>query len=347
MKVEALLREIEEFNKELTEHHDLWGRSLHDMVPDHPIRNEDKLRDQSRRLSRKLGAIQPYLTRFSENWVMHHPATGIQWNALDAAVGMNAGAQVKLQSISFVEQRLDTIIGRLQAMNPRDEVPEDPSEPIRPGASADTFMAERDALTQLWTRGKLDSELPQSFTEAAACQQPLSLIMVDIDHFKNVNDSHGHLKGDAVLAGVATLIASVVAGKGRVYRYGGEEILVVLMNHDVQEATAVAERARRELESARIADLSITASFGIGTFPVHGSGSKEVIKAADEAMYDAKNRGRNLVRVSGEPAHSQIKCVNQNASSRHQEPLPTSRGEIYGNNISEASLSSVQRTALS
>ena len=302
MKVEALLKEIEEFNKALAEHYDLWSRSLDDTVPDYPIQNQDALRDQSKQLSRKFGTIQPYLTRFNNNWVVVNSATGFRWNALEVAVGMNNSAIIKGQSIRFVEQKINTIIGRLQAMDPRDEVPEDIAEPIRSEASASDLMSERDALTQLWTRGKLDSELPQNITEAAASKQPLSLIMVDIDHFKNVNDSYGHPKGDTVLAGVAACIASVVAGKGRVYRYGGEEILVVLMNHDVQEATAVAERARRELESQRIADISVTASFGVGTFPVHGSSSEEVIEAADKAMYDAKDRGRNLVRIFGEPA---------------------------------------------
>ena len=162
-------------------------------------------------------------------------------------------------------------------------------------------MADRDALTQLWSRGTFDSELAQYFTEAANSGRPLSLVMADIDHFKAVNDTHGHQVGDAVLAGVAVCIATIAEGKGRAYRYGGEEIALVPNNHDAREATAVAERARRQLESIRIANLSVTASFGVGTFPDHGRTSAEIIKAADTALYDAKNRGRNLVRVFQEP----------------------------------------------
>lgn len=159
----------------------------------------------------------------------------------------------------------------------------------------------RDSLTKLLTRGDFDLELPKTLAEAEKANRPLSLIMVDIDHFKNVNDTHGHQKGDEVLAGVAACIASIVENKGRAYRYGGEEIVVVLNNHNIQEATTVAERARRQLESERIADISVTASFGVSTFPDHGHSSAEIIKAADTALYDAKNRGRNLVRISGEP----------------------------------------------
>lgn len=302
MRVESLLREVEEFQKILIEHQAIWGKSLDGTLPDYPIQNQDKLKEQSKWLSRKLGSIRPYLIRFGEDWVMHHPATGTQWDALEAAVGMAAVAQMKGPSLRSVEQRLDTIIGRLQAMAPKDEVPEDISEPIKSDTSADQLANERDALTQLWTRGKMDSELPQHLAEATKTARPLSLILVDIDHFKYVNDTHGHQMGDTVLTAVAALIVAATTGKGQVYRYGGEEMLIVLPNHDVQEATVVAERARRELASAQIGGLTVTASFGVGTFPDHGSSISGLIKAADTAMYDAKNRGRNLVRVSGEPA---------------------------------------------
>jgi len=162
-------------------------------------------------------------------------------------------------------------------------------------------MADIDPVTHLRSRGTMDSELSQNLCEAAAKKRPLSVIMADIDHFKRVNDTHGHQKGDSVLAEVAARIASVAEGKGLAYRYGGEELVVLLGNHSTQEAIAVAERMRRELESAQIAGLAVTASFGVSTFPEHGGNSAEVIKAADTALYDAKNRGRNLVRVFGEP----------------------------------------------
>lgn len=162
-------------------------------------------------------------------------------------------------------------------------------------------MEERDALTQLWTRGRFNSDLMQSITEAEKAKHPLSLIMVDIDYFKKVNDTHGHLKGDEVLAGVAGCILSITESKGQAYRYGGEEMVVVLSNYDTQEAIAVAERIRRRLASMNVASISITASFGVATFPDHGQSSKDIINAADTALYDAKNRGRNLVRVFNEP----------------------------------------------
>lgn len=78
-------------------------------------------------------------------------------------------------------------------------------------------------------------------------------------------------------------------------------MVVILDNYDTQEASAVAERIRRNLEATPISDISVTASLGVGTFPDHGGSSAEIIKAADTALYDAKNRGLNLVRIFGEP----------------------------------------------
>lgn len=163
----------------------------------------------------------------------------------------------------------------------------------------------RDSLTQLGTREAMDSELSQALVEATSRKCPLSLVMMDIDHFKKVNDTHGHPKGDAVLAETAARIISVAEGKGRAYRYGGEEIAILLPNHNTQEAIAVAERARRTLEDAPIGGLTVTASFGVATSPDHGNASAGIVKAADAALYDAKDRGRNLVRVYGEPPPAQ------------------------------------------
>lgn len=162
-------------------------------------------------------------------------------------------------------------------------------------------MSARDHLTHLRMRKDLDTELPQAISDANNTGRPLSVIMVDIDHFKSVNDTHGHQKGDSVLAGVAGILEFVIEGKGYAYRYGGEEVLIVLPNHTVDEALAVAERTRRKLESIEFDGLKITASFGVASFPDHGNTGIDLVKKADDALYDAKNHGRNLVRTFGEP----------------------------------------------
>ncbi len=162
-------------------------------------------------------------------------------------------------------------------------------------------MDQQDALTGLWNRGTYDAHIQEKMMKAHRDQQPLSLVIVDIDKFKKVNDTHGHQTGDLVLAEVARRLKTVTDGKGEAYRYGGEEIAILLPNHTIQEAITVAERARRDLESNPIQGIQITASFGIGSYPIHGKEPADLFKAADAAMYDAKNRGRNLVRVYGEP----------------------------------------------
>jgi diguanylate cyclase (GGDEF)-like protein len=130
---------------------------------------------------------------------------------------------------------------------------------------------------------------------------PLGLIFVDVDRFKRVNDEHGHQKGDQVLTEVARRLVTCSKGKGTPYRYGGEEIVIVLPNHDLNETLALAERCRLALERDPIAGLSITASFGVSVLPSIATTTNDLIETADKAMYDAKSRGRNLVRYYGEP----------------------------------------------
>lgn len=160
---------------------------------------------------------------------------------------------------------------------------------------------DRDSVTALLTRGMFDNDFPKEIQVADECEHPLSLIMADIDHFKMVNDTHGHPKGDAVLKGVASVLIKVAERKGNSYRYGGEEMIITLPNHDMREATAVAERARRQIELTQIESVSVTVSFGVATYPDHAKTPADIVTAVDSALYDAKHAGRNLVRVCGEP----------------------------------------------
>jgi len=140
MKVRELIVALEEFQRNLSEHQKLWGGSLDRTIPDFPLRNIDELTEQSRWLSRRAGALRPFIERFDNEWLMHHPATGVRWDALDAAVGMAAIAQAKGVSLRTAIQKLDQIIGRLQTMDQDEIVPDDPSKPMRPGLSADRIM---------------------------------------------------------------------------------------------------------------------------------------------------------------------------------------------------------------
>ena len=175
---------------------------------------------------------------------------------------------------------------------------------LEEGATADdereTASQHDPLLTRLLNRAAFNEALPR-FASQATKYQPASLVMADVDHFKQFNDNHGHQIGDAVLQEVARILEDVARGKGRAYRYGGEELALILPNHTSDEALAVAERARCETEALKVSGLSITSSYGVATVPTHATTPEEWLKKADDALYDAKHLGRNLVRFFGEP----------------------------------------------
>lgn len=172
------------------------------------------------------------------------------------------------------------------------------------GPAASDVTAEpkddRDGLTTLRRREVFDADLPVCLATAKASGTAVSLIMVDVDKFKTVNDTHGHPKGDAVLKDVGRAVAMVVVGKGTAYRYGGEEISILLPDYDVQAAAGVAQRLRAVLEALQPGGLAITASFGVATYPEHSSTQEELVMLADKALYAAKEQGRNRVCVHGD-----------------------------------------------
>jgi len=137
MRVKELIKEIEAFRQKLSEHEELWGDSLDNTIPDYPLRNVDVLKEQSQWLTRKLGALRPYFERFFSNWIMHHPATGVKWDALEAATGLDSVAQIKGPSIQTVLQRMNQILGQLDTYDPEDEIPREPIKPIKPGIGLD------------------------------------------------------------------------------------------------------------------------------------------------------------------------------------------------------------------
>lgn len=155
-------------------------------------------------------------------------------------------------------------------------------------------QAVRDGLTGLYNRRYLDERLAQERAFAARHEQPLSVILIDLDHFKQVNDEHGHAAGDSVLRAVSRVITEALRSEDIVARYGGEELCVLARGTDARGALALAERLRRNIESLPIRGgeqtLRVTASFGVATSRDKGQG---LLDDADEALYAAKAAGRN------------------------------------------------------
>jgi diguanylate cyclase (GGDEF)-like protein len=162
--------------------------------------------------------------------------------------------------------------------------------------------ARTDPLTGLANRRYWAEWLVREFERARRYGQPLSCSMVDIDHFKGVNDAYGHDAGDAVLTEIAQIMKRHVRPSDLLCRYGGEEFTILLPQTSLNGAAEHAERLRRALEQARIRKLDIevnvTASFGVASYPGPGvEASDELLRAADSAMYRAKARGRNTVSI--------------------------------------------------
>ncbi|SMO51256.1 diguanylate cyclase (GGDEF) domain-containing protein [Balnearium lithotrophicum] len=162
-----------------------------------------------------------------------------------------------------------------------------------------------DGLTGIPNRRFFEEQFEREWKRAMRTKRPISLLMIDIDFFKNFNDTLGHLEGDWVLREVARIISeNLRKDMDIVARYGGEEFVVVLPETDAKEAKEVAERIRKAIESRCIEHPSskvskcVTVSIGIATITPEENQSKEIlIKRADEALYEAKRKGRNRVEV--------------------------------------------------
>jgi diguanylate cyclase (GGDEF)-like protein len=156
-----------------------------------------------------------------------------------------------------------------------------------------------DHLTGLLNRTSLQRRFEELAEQAALTDEPISLILLDIDRFKAINDEQGHARGDAVLRDVAYEVRKQLRSFELVYRLGGEEFMVVLPGTELGEATTVAERLRTALEEALPGGLAVTASFGVAGAIGAAARFDELFAAADTSLYRAKAGGRNRVEVAG------------------------------------------------
>ena len=174
------------------------------------------------------------------------------------------------------------------------------------------FQATHDDLTGLWSRGTTLHLLKGELERGLRSHTPTGILMIDVDHFKRVNDTHGHLNGDMVLIEAARRIDRSVRIYDFVGRYGGEEFLVVLSNCTMEDLQKIAERARRAFVDAPITmnagEVSVTVSVG-GVMALSEVRELELLSAADSALYEAKRTGRDRV-VIGTCEGNQIRHSN-------------------------------------
>lgn len=165
-------------------------------------------------------------------------------------------------------------------------------------------QAFNDALTGLMNRRGFDNALEETISEAVKNDSPLCLLLIDIDHFKKVNDTHGHLVGDKVLRGLSRLLINQMRGNDFLSRYGGEEFAVILPNTPITGAYTVAENLRKSAQKLRLTHVKtgnrltdITISTGVACYH-KGESTENFINRCDKALYRAKHQGRNKTVIA-------------------------------------------------
>lgn len=211
----------------------------------------------------------------------------------DKVAGLDAGADDYLtKPINFPELEA-RVRSMLRIKRLQDELEEKNRELERLSIS--------DGLTGLFNHRHIYGLLHDEFERAKRSHDSLALAMIDFDHFKNVNDSYGHLAGDRVLVQLADLLRLTTREIDRIGRYGGEEFMVILPSTDIEEAAVFVERLRREVAGhpflvGRADPIQMTVSAGVACFPhVLVSTQESLVRLADEALYAAKAAGRNRV----------------------------------------------------
>ncbi|MEM7252101.1 MAG: GGDEF domain-containing protein [Pseudomonadota bacterium] len=187
--------------------------------------------------------------------------------------------------------------------------------PLRNALAFERVLSEsaHDPLTGLGNRGSLDRTLQREVATVDRHGEPLTLIMFDIDHFKQVNDQHGHPAGDRILKWAAQCIRECIRNCDMAFRFGGEEFVIILSKTQLRGASLLAERLRRRMEQtpAPLSDepngptIQVTASFGVAEFSA-GDDAAELLARADSALYAAKHAGRNCWRAIAYPEESAL-----------------------------------------
>ena len=227
-------------------------------------------------------AFNTMVERLAENRKMLEERASELSQQRRAAINLMHEAQTARDEVEKINQELVTRLTEIQQL--QDQLRE---------------QAIRDPLTNCYNRRFLIESIEREFSRALREDYPISIIMLDIDHFKNVNDTFGHKAGDEVLRGIGELLLHHNRLSDVVARYGGEEFIIMLPNMSIKTAASRAEELRKLiLKRQHKVDentIMVTASFGIAGFPNHGRVYEEVIEAADKALYSAKNTGRNRV----------------------------------------------------
>ena len=191
-----------------------------------------------------------------------------------------------------------------------------------------TQEANTDAKTGLWNMRRFNEVFAVELERAKRFKRPLAVVMADLDLLRNVNNTYGHLAGDAVLVGIGKIIRESVREYDLPARFGGEEFSIVLLEANAEDARSFAERIRRTIESTEFITptdhqrIHVTISLGVASFPADASTATELIQLADVAVYQAKLNGRNRVVCASDVPHS-VKLESPSAEDCLSTAIPT------------------------
>ncbi len=190
------------------------------------------------------------------------------------------------------------------------------------------IRAATDGLTGLPNQRAVADALKRTFAQAATTKAPLALLLIDLDHFKQVNDQRGHPVGDQVLASVGATLRSVLRTRDFAGRKGGEEFAVLLPDTEIAAALEIAERVRSAIAEIILpgSDVTVTASLGVAGFPDHASTLDRLERLADAALYVAKRQGRNRVELAEPAAAADVPAPPNGSSGNGAYPVPVTPG---------------------
>lgn len=229
--------------------------------------------------------------------------------------GTVRGALASFDDVTALESKKEELMLMLEALKKSREAIREQNEKLQ-------ILATRDPLTGCLNRRSFFEDFDELWQQATNHDRPLSCIMVDVDHFKSVNDNYGHSVGDEVLRTVGQLLRA--EGKGFVIcRFGGEEFCVLMPGEDIGPAADVAEHFRHQIEQLDFGELSITASLGTSSNRLGASSPQDLLDQADKCLYVAKRNGRNqVVRWDRVPENL---VIDESQLTRTRQPTDTSQ----------------------
>jgi len=298
----ALMQAMDEALSTELLNHDAANRLFQQYIVDMNCLQLDSIRKEMRRL---IMETLSEISQASQN--AEHSASAL--NASSSRLNQNTPVDELYQIVGEVINETQNMAQNSQHLRQMLEETRQEIDTLRDELEQTRQQATTDPLTGLLNRRGFESALQLACNQASQHKQALSLLVIDIDHFKNVNDTHGHLAGDKVLRNVGTILSANIKGKDIVCRFGGEEFAILLTDTGLQNGIRVAEILRLNIERSRLklgdgqqSPEQVTISIGVTEY-VYGESTEDFIKRSDDALYQSKRAGRNRVSQTLPPQH--------------------------------------------